>query len=498
MFGVRIALIGGGAAAVSLIDGLLGRVLDPEHLDVVVYESGPRPGPGRAYRADLGCAFINTRTGVTSIRADEPGHFLDWLHTTPAGMGTGFAHADADSFLPRWVFGEYLADCLDHACHSGSVRVERQSVQRVRPSATDVLVETADGQRAAYDRVVLCVGGGEPAQVYGLEGAPQYHRDPYPLTDTVTRLHPRARVLVIGTGLTAVDTVLALRDAGHEGDIAMASRRGLLPAVRVSRGRWDLACLTPEALARARERAGGPSLETLGGLLLTELDRAGVTRQEAMERVRPGYDARARLMYQFREAETGAPWQRILTTAANRLAEPLWQLLPDAEKRRYLRGLHHVFQSECHPMPPLTAVALLDMMDDGQLTVRSGIQDVRARPGGGFVLDAHGQRYTFDAVVGAARQSVGLPGPEARPLVSDLVDQGAATPHPFGGIRVDAATHRVLTADGAAQARLHALGDLTAGTFYHTGPLEVISRHADRITDALLAAAPGAAEEPVA
>ncbi|MFG3285587.1 FAD/NAD(P)-binding protein [Streptomyces sp. NPDC048111] len=495
---MRIALVGGGAAAVSLMDGLLRHVPAAEPLEVVVYEAGARPGPGRAYRTDEDCALINARTAVMSVRTHEPGHFLRWLGTTPAGLGTRHAQSGADSFLPRWVFGEYLADCLERACHGGRVRVERKRVHRLVTGEDGIAVGTSDGALAAYDRVVLCVGGGEPARTYDLEGAPRYRRDPYPLTDMAEYIRPGDRVLIAGTGLSAVDTALALRERGHDGPITMASRRGLLPAVRVSNGKSDLVALTPRRITGAMERDGALRLEALGELLLEELARVGVTAQEVAERVRPGVDARSRLLYQFREADTGGPWQRVLTTVAIRRAETLWRLLPDRERGRYLRGWHHVFQSECNPMPPMTGAALLDLIDDGQLTVRDGTEDIRVESDGSFTLLARGERHTFDTVVNTVRGTTSAVSATAGPLISGLIAQGTATPHPYGGIRVDPDTHRVVAQDSTAHPRLHALGDITAGEFYYTSSLEVVTRHADRITDALLAAVPGTAEGALA
>ena len=40
---------------------------------------------------------------------------------------------------------------------------------------------------------------------------------------------PHERVLILGTGLTAVDTVLSLHDGGHTGEICLVSRHGMLP-----------------------------------------------------------------------------------------------------------------------------------------------------------------------------------------------------------------------------------------------------------------------------
>jgi uncharacterized NAD(P)/FAD-binding protein YdhS len=49
--------------------------------------------------------------------------------------------------------------------------------------------------------------------------------------EAIAGLDPEATVVLIGTGLTMVDTVQSLLDAGHRGPFRAISRRGLLPRV---------------------------------------------------------------------------------------------------------------------------------------------------------------------------------------------------------------------------------------------------------------------------
>ena len=69
----------------------------------------------------------------------------------------------------------------------------------------------------------------------------------------------------------------------------------------------------------------------------------------------------------------------------------------------------------------------------------------------------------MDVVVSASTRATRQPAPVARPLVASLVAQGLAVPHPFGGVRVERTTSRLIMWRGVPDARLHALGDLTHG-----------------------------------
>jgi uncharacterized NAD(P)/FAD-binding protein YdhS len=93
-----------------------------------------------------------------------------------------------------------------------------------------------------------------------LVGAAGYVRDPYPLRQSLAEVPEQARVAIVGSGLTAVDVVMALRARGHQGPITLVSRHGLLPAVRRPPARHDLRHLTVPRLEALASRNGGLGL----------------------------------------------------------------------------------------------------------------------------------------------------------------------------------------------------------------------------------------------
>ena len=75
---MEFAIIGGGAAGVSLADALARRGLTRE-LDLTIYEPEKEIGQGNAYRADLASSLLNGEIEFMSIRRAEPRQFQEWL-----------------------------------------------------------------------------------------------------------------------------------------------------------------------------------------------------------------------------------------------------------------------------------------------------------------------------------------------------------------------------------------------------------------------------------
>ena len=89
----------------------------------------------------------------------------------------------------------------------------------------------ADGSTLDADRVVLATGNETPASLPGAEGLaehPAWIGDPWQAWEE--RLPPRdSSVVVLGTGLTAVDAIITLRAIGWMGTIHAVSRHGWFP-----------------------------------------------------------------------------------------------------------------------------------------------------------------------------------------------------------------------------------------------------------------------------
>src|SRR5258707_14150490 len=83
------------------------------------------------------------------------------------------------------------------------------------------------GRKIAVDEAALAIGNFPPSN-----STPGYFGDPWD-ANTFAWLAPERALLILGTGLTMVDTVISLLDRGHRGPIHAVSRRGLLPRQHV-------------------------------------------------------------------------------------------------------------------------------------------------------------------------------------------------------------------------------------------------------------------------
>lgn len=146
----------------------------------------------------------------------------------------------------RQFYGQYLRHLIDLAIEksNGKVAVATRYDQAVdmheHADGVDLKLESGDTINAS--RVVLATGFKEavsPAFSFNVVSQPGYLD--YPYSEAANGFFkrtlegknntPDSRALVIGTGLSAMDSVNRLLDGGYQGKITMISRRGLMHAI---------------------------------------------------------------------------------------------------------------------------------------------------------------------------------------------------------------------------------------------------------------------------
>lgn len=220
-----IAIVGGGVAG-TLTAVHLSRAASRAR--VILIERAPRFARGVAYSTRSSAHLLNVPAARMSAFPHDPEHFLRWVRARLD------ASTPAAAFLPRRLYGEYVAELLEQACARS-----RHCLERVPGTVIDVRAGSParitfdDGTMLWADRVVLALGHSAPRDPAVRDGAAfyessRYARDPWAASalDDVER---DADLLLIGTGLTMYDVVLALRERGHVGTIHALSRRGLRP-----------------------------------------------------------------------------------------------------------------------------------------------------------------------------------------------------------------------------------------------------------------------------
>jgi uncharacterized NAD(P)/FAD-binding protein YdhS len=432
----RVAIIGGGASGVLAAHAL---VVGNDVSEVVVVD--PKPGRGVAYGGSHALHLLNTRASNMSLDIEHPGHFLSWLNAGPVDG----KRWDPNDFAPRKVYGDYLQGRLRQLAEADQVRLATDRAIGLARTGSGWRVRLAHGEAIEADVVVLATGNARPQPLAfpGRDAVDALVVDD-PWDEAAIAAAPgTGTVLLVGTGLTAVDAAVTLlkRPAGPA--VVAASRRGLLPRIH------DRPHDHPPQLPR-------PFPTTARGLY--------------------------RHVRAFAEAEAGGDVyaRHGVFMGMKALIPELWSGLPLAEKRRFARHLRAWWEVERHRLAPAIAAILAEGEAHGRFTAERG-RIVAAEPAGDgarVTLESGPQRRTLEVT-----RIVNCTGPDWRitrttdPLLRSLLDAGAR-PDAMGlGLDVDP-MGEVQAQDGPLSG-LYALGPLTRGTFFEVTAVPEIRAQAD-------------------
>ena len=443
MSGQVVVIIGGGFSGTLLALQLLRAKNGAPRIFLI--EKGASFGRGVAYSSRKTDHLLNVRAGNMSAYGDQPTHFQDWL-----AAQTG-QPADPFSFVPRWVYGDYLQAELRAAAQSqraaGRLTLVGDEVTEVVRAGGRLIVRLALGRAMQADRVVLATGHGAPNEVVprGARFAtdPRYIPDPW-AANALDRIERTDRVLLIGSGLTAVDVISSLESNGCQGDLVCLSRHGLLPQ------------------RHARSASASVTWETIPG------ERLSAT----LKRFR-------------RQADRLSDWRRAFDGVREQV-QVIWSNLSEPQRRRALRHLRPWWDAHRHRMAPEVALRLDALVAVGRLRVVAGrIMSLRAEIGGVTVT----WRTRAETSVRADRTAwvINCTGPEgnprrsANPVVRGMIDSGLTRPDPLDlGLDVDP-EGRLIGADGAVAHDLFGLGPLTRGALWEVTAVPDIRIQAARL-----------------
>jgi len=446
---VDVAIVGGGASGL-LVAAHLGRAAarTGERVVVAIVDDAPGEAVGIAYSTPCDDHLMNVRACALSAFTDEPRHFVEWLCRRHGAI-------DPSAFVPRRWYGQYLRDVLATLEEHVSVHRVQRRCERIDEVATGATLYLDGGARLAVGHVVLALGHAAPRPIDGPVDV--MIEDPW-RAGALDRIGADDEVLLVGTGLTAIDVALHLDSIGHRGHVQAVSRRGRVPAVH-----------------------GEPAAAAVGSLPALDLDR--LTGNGACT-------ARA-LVAGFRAmladaALVGQDW-RTVVDALRPFTASLWRGMDDAERRRFLRHAKPLWDVHRHRMSLAVATRIDAMVAAGKLAFAAGrIRTIRIAPTGegsrdGAVVEVESRGETRSHRVAWV---VNCTGPDADirrradPLVRDLLDRGAAGPGWHGmGLDVDVCG-RVRRADGSTSETMSAVGPMRVGAEFEATAIPEIRTHA--------------------
>ncbi|MFZ4540235.1 MAG: FAD/NAD(P)-binding protein [Rickettsiales bacterium] len=224
---MRIAVIGFGFSGLMATVNLVREAKAPLTIYIIDDSSA---GFGTAYSTTNPDHLLNVRSDNMSAFADAPDNFVNWLSRNETTR-----HYTPDDFVPRKIYGNYLQSIWRD---TQRLAAEKQIELKLVPSRAtaiqpDKAILTERGDAIAVDTIILATGH-EMKPVLPEIKSPTIVQNPWApdaFKDASGWLSP---VLLIGTGLTAIDMVLSLRRAGYTGAIIATSRSGALPQVHAA------------------------------------------------------------------------------------------------------------------------------------------------------------------------------------------------------------------------------------------------------------------------
>jgi uncharacterized NAD(P)/FAD-binding protein YdhS len=452
-----VAVVGAGFSGLL---SALRLLLPPDGPRVVLIEKGPRFGRGAAYSTANPRHLLNVRATNMSALVEQPSHFLDWL------AAAGVAAPDR-AFVTRDRYGQYLQSLLREATAdtaSGRLALEHDAVVDVRRGGPGTdgrwRLDLAMGRSVTADAVVLALGNPPPAPIAGAEAAllasPRYVGDPWAWSEA--RDLGAGEVLLVGTGLTAIDVALTINDARPDTRMFALSRHGLAP-----RAHGEATGTGAQGLAREPRAAafgGGPPAGSPARVLAGVRERAGADWRGAVDELRPHVQA-------------------------------IWRGWSVAERQRFLRHLRPWWNVVRHRLAPEVAARVDGFRKSGRLSLAAGrIESMTLTPGGvDIVWIPRGERRPRTRQVA---QVINCTGPRAdprlseEPLMASLLAQGLVRPDACRlGVDVDARS-RAIGATGEAIDSLFAVGPMTRGQFYEITSVPDIRLQAADCADSIL------------
>ncbi len=430
-----INIIGAGFSGLMLLAHLVEQANTPLH--IAICDGSPHRWLGPAYATQRLEHLLNVPANRMGAYPDKPEGFYIWLQSD-AGLAARKTRNDKHvysegDFVPRCLYGDYLLTILAATralATTKNIHITNihHMVSAITPVDQQYQIQAGEDTLTAA-RIALCCGNPfHPADQRDWITSP-WQQD----FAAIVKTKPRS-ITILGTGLTAVDTIISLLDAAYNGPIDCYSRNGWLPQPHPRRATmFDIS----------------PWLAKLHT------------------------PPHAKRLLNLRHAITGAAttnthWQAVID-ALRPHTIPQWQTYSVNEKKRFLARYFTLWNIHRHRMAPQLWDRLQHARQSGQLRIHRITATLKLNPPwqrADLVFDCTGPRYHTPA-----------------PIIASLLEHRLITAHATGaGLSADA-QNRV---SSPAVPPIYAIGALLLGEKLETTAVPELRHQTKQVAQALL------------
>ncbi|MBD2485395.1 FAD/NAD(P)-binding protein [Planktothrix sp. FACHB-1365] len=449
-----VAIVGGGFSGVMVAIHLLQKATYP--LAIYLIEHRPQFGEGIAYSTVSDQHLLNVPTGKMSAFSDQPNHFIHWLNTRyPEQLIT------SETFVPRRFYGEYLRSILQNAEQKAAVGVRLYRVQdeaiALEQTPDYLRITLNSGKQLTVNQSVLAIGNFPPANP-SISNPSFYHSSRYiPWAWSESKLPLRSLtepILLIGSGLTAIDMIVSLKEQDYQGKIYVVSRRGLFPQ------------------AHATVEPFPPFLTAKS---------APITVRQLYHKVRLEIE---------KAAQKGYDWRAVIDSLRPE-TQSIWHHLSPQEKSRFLRHVQPYWDVCRHRVAPIIYQQIQDLFNQKQVIFHAGrILDYFENPDSVEVIirEKHNQKLLnlrVSLVVNCTGSGVNYQTLK-HPLLVNLLKMGLIRSDQLNlGLEV-AENGALIDQQGNISQQLYTLGSPCKGCRWETTAVREIREQAEHLATELL------------
>lgn len=387
--GSKVIIIGGGLSG-SLLAMQLAR--SPGGSEVVLIEKNPEfLGRGVAYQYDFTHQPLNVVAGGMSLFPDKPLDFVRWLEANHFRYNHLIDQVSPEAFIPRKIFGDYVLENLEKIQQEVSERLQIRIDEAI--SIMDFgkrkTVVFASGNALHADHVILALGNFPPADLFAthnpVQNDPRYFASPW--SDRVySDIKGDEDILLVGSGLTAVDIVLGLIVRKFRGKVTMLSRRGVFPL--------------PHDL----------------------------THQAISITVPENYSPRKMLLWvrYLMRKNPAVPWS-VIIDGLRPYTQKIWLQWIVSDKQYFLKKIRPYWEIARHRIPSASSERLNNMMEKGQLVLKKGTIEEASVSSNGIEILYRSESGLNSQVF---QKVINCTGPESNyrkvrfPIIVDLIARG--------------------------------------------------------------------------
>ncbi|HJB79061.1 MAG TPA: FAD/NAD(P)-binding protein [Candidatus Nosocomiicoccus stercorigallinarum] len=453
---MKIAIVGAGMAGIGTLRYYIDHI-NIDDMEIYIFDDRSSAGIGYPFGPDDDALLLNQRLKKMTLEPwDDKKEYVKYLKETEPEL---LNH----EFITRPEFGEYSKDVFLEYIKDERVTFVPSIVNDIEVKK-DKYVIHADIDYEV-DVVHLCIGQLPQTDIYNLKDNKKYIATPFPIENHSKLLLDSKSVGIIGTNLTSLDILMYLKKHNYRNDIIVTSRSGTVPFIRGNEAEVSID-------VNALKNKKGITIHDIVDIFKEEVKRQGIDFN-IIKKLNE-MSVLETLKYQLNHLDILG----VLEETAEELSEVLrevWNNLTLEDKKYYMKHIKGVHGQLTGPFPKMTAEKIVELIEAGQLTYVSGVEDIHYDDE--FVIQSEDGDYSADIMVSAVGPNLSgknlADENNASPLVKKLIEKGVLQIDELGGIKITYPEFSVISEAGVLE-RMKLYGNLVSTTHINNSGVNLI------------------------